>query len=495
VSQEDTIYQVRKEKLDKIGELGVDTYPRRFDRTHDIKEVQNRFGDLSAEELEGEKITVRVAGRIVSLRPHGKAGFAHLFDGKVRLQVYFKKDELIARDFEIFKLLDIGDFIGVKGFLFRTRTGELTVMVNGLSFLTKSLRPLPEKWHGLTDVELRYRQRYLDLIANPEVRRLFELRAKTIQSFRDFLNGEGFLEVETPMMQSIPGGATARPFKTFHNALGIDLYLRIAPELYLKRLVVGGVDRVYEINKNFRNEGISTQHNPEFTMLEFYIAYYDYKEMMELTERMFSYVVEKTLGTNEITYNKEVISFSPPWPRVTLSDALAKWADIEPEDLLKQEKLVEIASERNIDISDCKSRGRVMAKLFDELVQPFLIKPTFIIDYPIDISPLSKNKPGDPETVERFELFIGGLELANGYSELNDPAEQRRRFEDQVKERAKGDLEAHEMDEDYLRALEYGMPPTAGEGVGIDRVMMLFTDSRSIREVILFPQLKPKEKS
>jgi len=295
------------------------------------------------------------------------------------------------------------------------------------------------------------------------------------------------------MMQPIPGGATARPFKTFHNALGIHLYLRIAPELYLKRLVVGGIERVYEINKNFRNEGISTQHNPEFTMLEFYMAYVDYQMMMDFTERMFSYVAEKALGKKEITYNGETISLEPPWRRITLKDALTKWANIEPEDLSDENRLAKIASERNIDISDCKTRGKIIAKLFDELVQPLLIKPTFIIDYPRDISPLSKSKPDDPNTVERFELFIGGLEVANGYSELNDPEDQRRRFEEQVKERAKGDVEAHTMDKDYVRALEYGMPPTTGEGVGIDRVAMLFTDSRSIREVILFPQLKPKE--
>jgi len=493
VSQEDAIYRARREKLERIIQLGIEPYPNRFDRTHEISEVPEKFGNLSAEELERRGIEVRVAGRIISFRPHGKAGFAHLFDGKGRLQVYFKKDELSERHFKLFKLLDIGDFIGVSGPLFRTKTGELTVMVKEVSFLAKSFRPLPEKWHGLTDVELRYRQRYLDLIANPEVRRKFEIRAKIIQAFRDFLNKEGFLEVETPMMQPIPGGATARPFKTFHNALGIHLYLRIAPELYLKRLVVGGIERVYEINKNFRNEGISTQHNPEFTMLEFYMAYVDYQMMMDFTERMFSYVAEKALGKKEITYNGETISLEPPWRRITLKDALTKWANIEPEDLSDENRLAKIASERNIDISDCKTKGKIIAKLFDELVQPLLIKPTFIIDYPRDISPLSKSKPDDPNTVERFELFIGGLEVANGYSELNDPEDQRRRFEEQVKERAKGDVEAHTMDKDYVRALEYGMPPTTGEGVGIDRVAMLFTDSRSIREVILFPQLKPKE--
>ena len=381
----------------------------------------------------------------------------------------------------------------MEGTLFRTRTGELTVLVGKLHFLSKALRPLPEKWHGLTDVELRYRQRYLDLLANPDTRRIFYLRSRIIKAFREFLDNEGYLEVETPMMQPIPGGATARPFKTFHNALGIDLYLRIAPELYLKMLVVGGLEKVYEINRNFRNEGISTMHNPEFTMLEFYESYSDYNDIMELTERMLLTVAEKALGGTKITYNGRRISLSPPYRRISLRDSLIKWGELSQEQLNSKAELLKVAERLNFQVEDNISLPKLMTRLFEELVQSNLIEPTFITDYPIEISPLAKQKKEDPAIVERFELFVGGVEIANGYSELNDPVEQRRRFEHQLEERAKGDAEAHWMDEDYVNALEYGLPPTGGEGVGIDRLVMLFSDSRSIREVILFPQLRPRE--
>jgi len=482
----------RRAKLEKLRSLGVEVYPRRFDQSHSVEEVIDCYSQLSAEELERKTIEVRLCGKIVSLRKHGKVAFAHILNGGRKLQIYIRQDKVSPRDYEIFSLLDLGDFIGVEGKLFRTRTGELTVLVGKLHFLAKALRPLPEKWHGLTDVELRYRQRYLDLLVNSRSRHIFYLRSKIIQAFREFLDGEGYLEVETPMMQPIPGGATARPFKTFHNALGIDLYLRIAPELYLKRLVVGGMEKVYEINRNFRNEGISTLHNPEFTMLEFYQSYSDYNDMMDLTERMLSTVAEKSLGELKISYNGTRISLSSPYRRIPLRNSLIKWGELSPEQLDSKEELLKVARGLTLQVEHDISPAKLMSRIFEELVQPNLIDPTFITDYPIEISPLAKQKRDDPATVERFELFIGGLEIANAFSELNDPEEQRRRFELQLEDRARGDAEAHWMDEDYIQALEYGLPPTGGEGIGIDRIVMLFSDSRSIREVILFPQLRPR---
>ncbi|TKJ28797.1 lysine--tRNA ligase [bacterium (candidate division B38) B3_B38] len=487
-----TLINQRKAKLEKLRSLGVEVYPRRFAQSHPIEEVIDRYSQLPAEELEKKAIKVQLCGRVVSMRGHGKVAFAHIVNGGSKLQVYIRQDKVSPRDYEIYTLLDLGDFIGVEGTLFRTRTGELTVLVGNLHFLAKALRPLPEKWHGLTDVELRYRQRYLDLLANPRTRHIFYLRSRIIKAFREFLDEEGYLEVETPMMQPIPGGATARPFKTFHNALSIDLYLRIAPELYLKRLVVGGLEKVYEINRNFRNEGISTMHNPEFTMLEFYESYSDYNDMMDLTERMLLAVAEKALGESRISYNGRRISLSPPFRRITLRDSLIKWGELSPEQLNSKEELLKIAHGLSLQVEDNISLPKLMNRLFEELVQSNLIEPTFITDYPIEISPLAKQKREDPAIVERFELFIGGLEIANAFSELNDPVEQRRRFEHQLEERAKGDAEAHWMDEDYVNALEHGLPPTGGEGIGIDRLVMLFTDSKSIREVILFPQLRPR---
>ena len=487
-----TLINQRIAKLEKLRSLGVEAYPHQFVQSHSLGEVIDRYSQLSAEELKKKPIEVRLCGRIVSLREHGKAAFAHILNGGRKLQIYIRQEKVSRLDYQIYTLLDLGDFIGVDGELFRTRTGELTILVRKLHFLAKALRPLPEKWHGLTDIELRYRQRYLDLLANPRTRHIFHLRSKIIQAFREFLDGEGYLEVETPMMQPIPGGAIARPFKTFHHALGIDLYLRIAPELYLKRLVVGGLEKVYEINRNFRNEGISTLHNPEFTMLEFYQSYSDYNDLMELTERMLLAVAEKSLGESKITYNGRRISLAPPYRRITLKDSLVKWGEFSQEQLDSKEQLLKKARGLNLQVEDEISPAKLMNKVFEELVQPNLIDPTFIIDYPIEISPLSKQKRDDPSTVERFELFVGGLEIANAFSELNDPVEQRRRFELQLEDRAKGDAEAHWMDEDYVLALEYGLPPTAGEGIGIDRLVMLFSDCQSIREVILFPQLRPR---
>jgi len=487
-----TLINQRRAKLEKLRSLGVELYPNRFAQSHSIGEVIDCYSHLSAEELEKKAIEVRLCGRIVSMREHGKVAFAHILNGGRRVQIYIRQDKVSPRDYEIYTLLDLGDFIGVEGGLFRTRTGELTVLVNKLHFLAKALRPLPEKWHGLTDIELRYRQRYLDLLANPRARQIFYLRSRMIKAFREFLDEEGYLEVETPMMQPIPGGAIARPFKTFHNALGIDLYLRIAPELYLKRLVVGGLEKVYEINRSFRNEGISTLHNPEFTMLEFYESYSDYNDMMDLTERMLSTVAEKALGGIKITHNGRRISLSPPYQRIPLKDSLIKWGELRPEQLDSREKLLKVVQKMNLQVEDDTSSAKLMNKVFEELVQPNLIDPTFIIDYPIEISPLAKQKKEDLGIVERFELFIGGLEIANAFSELNDPVEQRRRFELQLEDRERGDAEAHWMDEDYIQALEYGLPPTGGEGIGIDRLVMLFSDSKSIREVILFPQLRPR---
>ena len=490
---EKALIESRKQKLSKIAETGVELYPHRYEMSHTIEEIVQKYGDFSSQQLEKETIEVKTCGRIMSLRPHGKAGFAHLAGSGEKLQVYFRENKLGEKGFSLYKLLDIGDIIGVKGHLFRTRTGELTVIAEELSFLAKALRPLPEKWHGLSDVEIRYRQRYLDLIMNPDVRKKFIIRSQLIQGFRNYLNHHGFIEVETPMMQPLAGGATARPFETFHNALGMNLYLRIAPELYLKRLTVGGLDKVYEINRNFRNEGIDKMHNPEFTMLEFYWAYSDYNDVMEFTEQMLLEITQKVLGGSKFTYNGKKIDMKPPWQRIRLKDAIAQRANIKVEELDDANRVANLAEKLGIKAEEYTSPGKLLAEIFENLVQPYLIEPTFLVDYPLDISPLSKSKKDDPNIVERFEIFIGGLEIANGFSELNDPEDQRRRFEQQMQQKKKGDIEAHEMDEDYVRALEYGMPPTGGEGIGIDRMTMLFTDSQSIREVILFPQLRLKK--
>jgi len=485
--------KTRLEKLERLREAGVDPYPTRYDFTHTATEVLEEFGGKTAEELEREKTTVRISGRIVSMRVMGKASFIHVSDGASRLQVLLRMDEVGDEAYGLFKkCYDLGDFVGVAGYLFITRTGELTVGATELTFLSKTLRPLPEKWHGLTDIETRYRQRYLDLISNPESRRVFEVRAQITSLLREHLRNRGFLEVETPMLQPIYGGAAARPFVTHHNALDIDLYMRIAPELYLKRLVVGGLERVFEINRNFRNEGISTHHNPEFTMLEYYEAYADYNVVMTEYERMIEKAVIAVNGEPRSTFNGIELDWSTPWRRVTLRDMALEYSGATEKDLESTESLVAFFKKKKLELPKPAVWGKLLYELFDHYAEDKLLQPTFVIDFPKAISPLSKASPDNPEIAERFEMFAGGLEVANGFSEVNDPVDQRARFEDQLAQRAGGDDEAHQMDEDYLLALEHGMPPTGGIGVGIDRLVMLITGASSIRDVILFPLLKPK---
>jgi lysyl-tRNA synthetase class 2 len=493
----------RRANLEELEKLGVETYPRRFDVQTSIEVLVGDHGEKTGQQLEEGQITTRIAGRILAIRSFGKANFLVLSDGKARVQVYIRQDALPERDFRVFKLVDIGDFVGVDGRLFRTKTNEFTIWASRLEFLAKCLLPLPEKWHGLQDVEIRYRQRYLDLIVNPESRRVFEVRSRVVTAMREFLIARGFLEVETPMMQPIPGGALARPFVTHHNALDMSLYMRVAPELYLKRLVVGGIERVFEINRNFRNEGISTQHNPEFTMLEFYWGYADYRDLMTLTELMLQEVAIRAAGTDTVTFGEHTISFAPPFQRVSVRGAAARAASqklgrpVTETDLRDWQTSVSIFN----DLAKAgliqgvppppTELGRFAMELFEKFCEEDLVQPTFVYDFPTEVSPLSKQKPDDPDTVERFELYVSGFEVANAFSELNDPAEQRRRFEAQLRSRAGGDEEAHAMDEDYIRALEYGLPPTAGEGIGIDRLVMVLTNSPSIRDVILFPLMRP----
>jgi lysyl-tRNA synthetase class 2 len=486
------LIQQRFKKLAEISGSGIKPYAGKFTVTHSAQKLLEQYGESSKEALEAARTEATVAGRVVAMRSFGKACFTHIQDGSGRIQLYFQKNTLGEERYALFKKLDIGDFVGARGHLFRTKTNELTLEVEDFTLLSKSLRPLPEKWHGLTDVELRYRQRYVDLIVNPEVKKVFILRTRIIQAIRAFLNARGYLEVETPMMQTIPGGATARPFKTYHNALGMDLFLRIAPELYLKRLLVGGFERVYEINRNFRNEGISTKHNPEFTMLEFYTAYADYQDLITLTEELVGSVAQEVLGKTEVAYEGHSINLTPPWKRMTYLDSLRE-AGVPSDVLDHADKAVSHARDLGASLKGGEPHGKVLNEIFEALVEPKLIQPTFITDYPTDISPLSKKCDDNPDFVERFELFIAGRELANAFSELNDPVDQKERFRKQVSEREAGDEEAHQMDEDFIRALEYGMPPAAGEGIGIDRFVMLLTGSSSIRDVILFPQMK-KEK-
>jgi lysyl-tRNA synthetase class 2 len=486
LSLEDELLRQRLARIQEIEALGYRAYGRRFDLSHTIPEILAQYGQKTAEELTPE-IPVRIAGRVMTLRHMGKAGFAHLQQNGRRLQIYVKKDAVAERDFRLFKILDIGDVIGVEGYLFRTRTGELSVHAEKLEFLSKTLLSMPEKWHGLEDVETRYRQRYLDLIANPEVRNVFVTRAKIVAALRRELEARGFIEVETPMMQPLYGGAAARPFITHHNALNIDLYLRIAPELYLKRLVVGGLERVYEINRNFRNEGLSTQHNPEFTMLEFYQAYTDYRGLMDLSEELLAQVAIAATGSTQVEYEGQCLDFSR-LERYTMREAVVHFWEGEGrptlEDVANPEWLIRHSGKANA--------GEALTQIFEERVEAKLIQPTVIYDYPVETSPLSKQKPEDPAFVERFEIYAAGMEIGNAYTELNDPQEQRRRFEMQLAMRERGDEEAHQMDEDYVRALAYGMPPAAGEGIGIDRLTMILTGRRSIRDVILFPLLRPE---
>jgi lysyl-tRNA synthetase class 2 len=496
--RESDLIRQRRENFQALIQLGVDPYPRQFERTHTVDQLVESHGEKTGEALEAEQPRARTAGRILAIRSFGKANFLVLSDGKAKIQVYIRKDALPERDFSIYRLLDFGDFVGVEGRVFRTKTNELTIWASALEFLAKCFLPLPEKWHGLTDVETRYRQRYLDLIVNPDSRKVFAVRSRVLAAIRAFLNGRGYLEVETPMMQPIAGGALARPFVTHHNALDLHLFLRIAPELYLKRLTVGGMERVYEINRNFRNEGISTQHNPEFTMLEFYQAYSEYRELMTLTEEMLSAVAREAIGTDQVQFGEHRISLAPPYRRVSLREGAREAASarlgtgIAPGDLRQREAAAGIAGRLGLEVLPQWGAGKIATEIFERLNEHALVQPAFVYDFPTEVSPLSKQKPGDPDTVERFELYIGGFEVANAFSELNDPAEQRRRFEAQLADRAAGDQEAHAMDEDYIRALEYGLPPTAGEGVGIDRLVMLLTNSPSIRDVILFPLMRPR---
>ena len=477
-------------KLERIRERGLDPYPARVQRTHTAAEAIRAF---EADEGIAEE-EVKLVGRLRSIRVMGRATFAHIEDGSGRIQIYLREDVLGKEAYQFFKRdFDIGDIIGVRGHLFRTRTGEVTVKVEGFEMLAKSLRPLPEKWHGLRDVETRYRQRYLDLMANEDVRRIFVMRSRIVTAMRRFLDERGFLEVETPILQPIYGGAAARPFVTYHNVLDRKLYLRISDELYLKRLIVGGFERVYEIGKDFRNEGISTKHNPEFTQMECYQAYADYRDMMELTEAMIAYIAQEALGTTRVTYQGHEIELAPPWRRLTLRQAIKDETGIDIEAHPDLDSLWARIKELGLKVDLQPTWGKLVDELLSECVEPKLIQPTFIMDYPVEISPLAKRKPGSPHLVERFEVFIGGLELGNAFSELNDPLDQRERFAAQVRSRAAGDEEAHPMDEDFIQALMYGMPPTGGLGIGIDRLTMLLTDQASIREVILFPQLRAKK--
>jgi len=482
----------RRNKLAELRRLGCRAYPNDFQPRDLAAEVAARHVDSTGEVLEAEAPRVSIAGRLMAIRSFGKAAFAQLQDRSGRLQIYVTRADSGEDQFAVFRQLDLGDIVGVEGKLFRTRTGELTILVEQLRYLAKALRPLPEKWHGLQDVELRYRQRSLDLLVNPEVRQVFERRALMLQSVRRFFTARGFLEVETPMMQAIAGGALARPFVTHHNALDIDLYLRIAPELYLKRLVVGGLDRVFELNRNFRNEGVSTQHNPEFTMLEFYQAYATFKDMMALTETLVAELATEVVGGTRIPYGEHEIDLTPPWRRVAMKDAIAEQTGLTRDAVDDPARLRAFAEEQGIPVTADMPHGKVAVEVFEKTTEATLIQPTFIIDYPVEVSPLARLSDEDSSLVDRFELFIAGRELANGFSELNDPVDQRQRFEAQLQARQEGDDEAHAMDEDYVRALEYGMPPTAGEGIGIDRLVMLLANAASIRDVILFPQMRPE---
>ncbi|MGA9586265.1 MAG: lysine--tRNA ligase, partial [Terracidiphilus sp.] len=528
---ERNLFELRRGKLTEIEKLGQAAYPNQFPASHTIPQIRAKWGETTAEALEAERSTVAIAGRIMAIRVMGKAGFATLQQGGERLQIYVRMDAVGEQGWALYKLLDLGDHVGVSGYLFRTRTGELSVHVERLTFLAKAMLALPEKFHGLADVELRYRQRYVDLFANLEAREVFVKRAKVLRAMRRFFDERDYLEVETPMMQPIAGGANARPFKTHHNALDMDLFLRIAPELYLKRLVVGGLDRVYEINRNFRNEGVSTQHNPEFTMLEFYQAYANYHDMMQLTEDLVEYVAREVNGTTITEFDGNTIDLGK-WTRLTMREAIREYwpeeAGVKPAlsafgsvEVLQERMLAAISSlettegqmthqrtaERMSDLKTIRAAmsavyyesmkgaplGKLIYNLFEAVVEPFLIQPTIIYDYPTVVSPLSKAKPDDPEHVERFEFFAGGFELGNAFSELNDPVEQHKRFEEQLAERDRGDDEAHQMDEDYVRALAYGLPPTGGEGIGVDRLTMLLTGSKSIRDVILFPLMRDRD--
>ncbi|HET7581019.1 MAG TPA: lysine--tRNA ligase [Bacillales bacterium] len=486
------LMRTRREKLDSLREVGIDPFGQRFERSHSAEEMIREFGDLSKEELAEKEIPVTLAGRIMTKRGKGKAGFSHIQDLSGQIQLYVRKDGVGEEQYELFLHSDIGDVVGVSGVAFKTKVGELSVKVNDFQLLSKSMRPLPDKYHGLQDVEQRYRQRYLDLIMNHDVKDTFITRSKILQSMRRYLDDEGYLEVETPMMHSIPGGAAARPFITHHNALGIDLYMRIAIELHLKRLIVGGLEKVYEIGRVFRNEGISTRHNPEFTMLELYEAYADFHDIMDLVERLVSRIAEDVLGTTNVAYGDHEVDLSLGWTRLHMVDAIKNQAGVDFWRQMSDEEARRLAEEHGVEIKPSMTFGHIVNEFFEQLVEHTLIQPTFVYGHPVEISPLAKKNEEDPRYTDRFELFIVGREHANAFSELNDPVDQRERFEAQVRERSEGNDEAHMMDEDFLEALEYGMPPTGGLGIGIDRLVMLLTNSPSIRDVLLFPQMRPQ---
>ncbi len=481
----------RKQKIEQLIEDGINLYPNDFRTTHTIKNIHDGLSGLDDAATEDDA-QFRVAGRMMAINKFGKSSFIRFRDRSGQLQAYIRKDKVGNASYSLFKKLDIGDFVGLSGTLFKTKTGEWTLLAGELHLLSKSVRPLPEKFHGLKDPEKRYRQRYIDLVMNNDIKEIFIKRSRAIQALRNFFLEKDFLEVETPMMQPIAGGAEATPFKTHHKALDMELFLRIAPELYLKRLVVGGLERVFEINRNFRNEGVSTRHNPEFTMVEFYQAYATYEDLMDLTQEMFAYTAREVTGSATITYQGDTIELDGKWKRLPLMKALEEIAGVDPAIMNDRDKLLAFAAEKGVKITKKGRLGKIITKLFDALVEPKLIQPTFITGYPAEVSPLSRRSDSEPELTERFELFIAGREIANGFSELNDPVDQKERFLQQVEDRAAGDDEAHCMDDDYIEALEYGMPPTAGEGIGIDRLVMLLTDSASIREVILFPHMKKK---
>ena len=483
------LIQQRRDKLNEIREFGVEPYPHKYEPTHTTSVIHRDFAET--QETPDETQRIRLAGRIMTKRDHGKSSFAHLQDSEGRIQIYVRRDKVGAEPYLVYRRFDVGDIIGVEGVVFRTRTGELTILVDEVQLLSKSIRPLPEKWHGLQDKQTRYRQRYADLIMNPEVKRVFIKRTQIVQAIRDMLNAQSFIEVETPVLQPIYGGASARPFTTYHHTLAQSLYLRIANELYLKRLIVGGFDRVYEFSRDFRNEGMDRDHNPEFTMLELYQAYADYLDIMALTETLIADTVARVHGTTKIPYQEHEIDFTPPWRRLTMIASIQEQSGIDAASLSADE-LYTAAVNAGVALAGDESKGEIIAELFDALVEPKLIQPTFITDYPLEVSPFAKKKPDNPAFVERFEFFISGMEVGNAFSELNDPVDQRQRFIEQANRLENGDEEAFMLDEDYLRALEYGMPPTGGLGIGIDRLTMLLTNQYAIRDVILFPQMRPE---
>ncbi|MEZ0479570.1 lysine--tRNA ligase [Planococcus sp. SSTMD024] len=484
---------VRRQKMQNFREHGLDPFGKRFERTHLSQEIVEQYDQFSKEELEEKSAEVIIAGRIMTKRGKGKAGFAHLQDLKGQIQIYVRKDAIGEDSYEFFKTADLGDIIGVRGTIFKTNVGELSVKAQEVEYLTKALRPLPEKFHGLKDVEQRYRQRYLDLIVSENSKETFILRSRIIQAMRRYLDNQGFLEVETPMLHSIAGGATARPFITHHNALDMQLYIRIAIELHLKRLIVGGLEKVYEIGRVFRNEGISTRHNPEFTMLELYEAYADYNDIMSLTENLIAHTAQEVLGTTTVRYGEEDINLAPGWKRLHMADAVKEYTGVDFWHRMSKEEAQALANKHGIEIKPTMEVGHILNEFFEQKVEEQLVQPTFIYGHPVEISPLAKKNPEDERFTDRFELFIVRREHANAFTELNDPIDQRERFEAQLIEKEEGNDEAHEMDDDFIEALEYGLPPTGGLGIGIDRLVMLLTNSASIRDVLLFPQMRPKE--